>query len=157
MRFAINWRGYRLWTSIPGLLSLLKLSIVQTPKMPPAICRIGNPTEAAAAAGPAMNKERSAKRIHTCIYKDGSLWNVQYGQLKRRQGRPGKIEHLFRVVGEKLPYAALGAVKAHVRENGFGTNGVYVAHDSMGFPRYIGRGSIFARLQARRKAQALKL
>jgi hypothetical protein len=36
-------------------------------------------------------------------------------------------------------------------------NGVYVAHDSMGFPRYIGRGAIFTRLKARKDAQPLEL
>jgi hypothetical protein len=36
-------------------------------------------------------------------------------------------------------------------------NGVYMAHDSMGYARYIGRGAIFARLRARAKAQELEL
>ena len=30
--------------------------------------------------------------------------------------------------------------------------GIYVAHDSMGTPRYIGRGNIFGRLASHRKA-----
>ena len=103
------------------------------------------------------NKAASTKTIHTCVYKDKELWNVQFGELKRHQGNPGKAEHLFRVVGEKLPYEALVAVKKHVQDQGFGTNGVYVAHDSMGFPRYIGRGAIFGRLKARKDAQLLEL
>ena len=91
-------------------------------------------------------KAGSSKTIHICVYKDGGLWNVQFGELKRHKGNPGKTEHLFRVVGEKLPYEALSAVRKHVKEQGFGTDGVYIAHDSMGFPRYIGRGAIFTRL-----------
>ncbi|MGC2745261.1 MAG: hypothetical protein WA672_18995, partial [Candidatus Angelobacter sp.] len=35
--------------------------------------------------------------------------------------------------------------------------GVYVAHDSMGYARYIGRGSIFQRLTARKATQMLEL
>jgi len=60
-------------------------------------------------------------------------------------------------MGEKLPFEALSAVKKHLKEQGYTTQGVYVAHDSMGCPRYIGRGSIFARLEARKKAQQLEL
>jgi len=82
---------------------------------------------------------------------------VHYGELKRGRGRPPKTEHLFRVIGEKLPYEALPAVKKHLREHGHTFQGVYVAHDSMGCPRYIGRGNIFARLEARKKAQHLEL
>ena len=102
-------------------------------------------------------KAALTKSIHTCVYKDDELWNVQFGELKKHQGNPGKAEHLFRVVGEKLPYEALAVVNKHVRKQGFGTNGVYVAHDSMGFARYIGRGAIFARLKARKDAQLLEL
>src|SRR5690606_3719527 len=79
------------------------------------------------------------------------------GELKRGRGRPSKSEHLFRVVGEKLPYEALLEVKRHLKENGHTTQGVYVAHDSMGCPRYIGRGSIFTRLEARKKANPREL
>lgn len=102
-------------------------------------------------------KAALTKTIHTCVYKDKELWNVQFGELKRHQGNPGNTEHLFRVIGEKLPYEALSAVRKHVMEKGFGANGVYIAHDSMGFPRYIGRGAIFSRLKARQDAQILEL
>ena len=64
---------------------------------------------------------------------------------------------MFRVVGEKLPYAALTAVKKHLLQQNFGVNGVYIAHNSMGFPRYVGRGNIFSRLKARFNARALEL
>ncbi|MGH9453167.1 MAG: hypothetical protein ACRD2O_04265 [Terriglobia bacterium] len=36
-------------------------------------------------------------------------------------------------------------------------NGVYVAHDSMGYARYVGRGDIFARLRSCQDAQVLEL
>ncbi len=42
-------------------------------------------------------------------------------------------------------------------QEGFSTDGIYVAHDSMGYARYVGRGNIFTRLKARQKAQVLEL
>lgn len=102
-------------------------------------------------------KAAATKTVETCVYKDGKRWNVQFGRLKRGKGNPGKTEHLFRVVGEKLPYEALSAVRKHLIQNGFTTNGVYVAHDSMGFPRYIGRGAVFGRLKSRKDVQELEL
>ncbi|MHA6890821.1 hypothetical protein [Ralstonia pseudosolanacearum] len=90
-------------------------------------------------------------------------WVVHFGelqQIKKRRGRKpaaAKTEHLFRVVGEKLPFAALAHVKKHLQENGYSSQGVYVAHDSMGCPRYIGRGNIFQRLAARKKALQFEL
>lgn len=44
-----------------------------------------------------------------------------------------------------------------MQEEGLGTDGVYVAHDSMGYARYVGRGAIFTRLRARQKAQPAEL
>lgn len=40
---------------------------------------------------------------------------------------------------------------------GISTSGIYIAHDSMGVARYVGRGKIFDRLKARKKAQTLEL
>jgi hypothetical protein len=100
-----------------------------------------------------LTKHVSKKRV----WGDGFQWTVHHGELKRGTGNPG-TKHLFGVVGEKLPFAALPAVRKHVKEElGYKTQGVYVAHDSMGCPRYIGRGSVFQRLEARRKAQVLEL
>jgi len=87
------------------------------------------------------------------IYAYGMRWKVRSGRHKRGQGHPGKASHLFKVVGEKLPFEALLNVKNDMRERGLSAQGVYVAHDSMGCPRYIGRGNIFSRLNARRKTQ----
>lgn len=61
------------------------------------------------------------------------------------------------MIGEKIPFKALSNVKKHLKANGHTWQGLYVAHDSMGCPRYIGRGNIFSRLEARKKAQPLEL
>lgn len=109
-------------------------------------------------------KKAPAKRviIDAGIYNT-SPWIVHFGQLQptpKGRGRPtngSKTEHLFRVIGEKLPYEALGAVRKHLKEKNYPSQGVYVAHDSMGCPRYIGRGNIFQRLAARKNAKQLEL
>lgn len=46
---------------------------------------------------------------------------------------------------------------ADLAARGVARNGIYIAHDSMGVPRYIGRGSILNRLKNRKKAQPLEL
>jgi hypothetical protein len=84
-------------------------------------------------------------------------WTVVSGKLKRHQGRPTKAKSLFKAIGEKVPFAFLNEVKAKLEEDEISLQGVYIAHDSMGYPRYIGRGNIFNRLDARRKAQLLEL
>jgi hypothetical protein len=103
------------------------------------------------------NKARATKAIAERVTGDHGCWTIHYGELKRGRGRPAKTEHLFKVIGEKLPYEALSAVKRHLNASGHTFQGVYVAHDSMGCPRYIGRGNIFARLEARKKVQQLEL
>lgn len=113
------------------------------------------------ATNTASKRKAAAKKvIHSKVYEDGKTWTVQHGELVAtpKRGRPTtKTEHLFRVVGEKLPFASLAKVKAHLKAKGQPAQGVYIAHDSMGCPRYIGRGSIFTRLEARFKAQPLEL
>lgn len=103
------------------------------------------------------NKRPSRKIINECVYKDGTTWTVQYGELKRGKGRPPQEQHLFKVAAEKRPYESLSVVKKHLKACNHTYQGVYVALDSMGCPRYIGRGNIFARLEARKKAQPLEL
>jgi hypothetical protein len=61
------------------------------------------------------------------------------------------------VVGEKIPYEFLNDTKKAVRDTVGDVKGVYVSHDSMGYPRYIGRGDIFGRLKSRLAAQRLEL
>lgn len=112
--------------------------------------------------GNKADKKLSSKRVivETSIFEDAQ-WRVSFGNLQRPRrsaGRPAKeVDHLFRVVGEKLPFSSLDDVKRHMVANNERMAGVYVAHDSMGCPRYIGRGAIFSRLAARKKAQNLEL
>ena len=84
-------------------------------------------------------------------------WTVKYGELKRGAGRPGKVAPLFNVVAEKLPYGALGDVARRVKDDFDTKEGVYIAHDSMGYARYVGRGQIFARLKQHLKAHPREL
>jgi hypothetical protein len=102
-------------------------------------------------------KARLTKKTIKTVYADGEQWKVVYGQLQPSRGRPPSTAHLFRVVGEKLPFEALTDVRLHLEKLGHPRQGVYAAHDSMGCPRYIGRGNIFPRLEARHKAKTLEL
>ena len=104
----------------------------------------------------ARPKAASTKTSEGSVWKD-ETWRVHCGNLCRRRGRPGKTKPLFLAVAEKLPYDCLESVRRDFRERGFPMNGVYIAHDSMGVPRYIGRGRIFNRLKLRRKTQPLEL
>jgi hypothetical protein len=92
-------------------------------------------------------KRRSTKTKIRRIWGD-TRWTVVLGELKRGRGRAGKIERLFKVVAEKLPYDSLQEVEKDLRQTGEKTTGVYIGHDSMGCPRYIGRGDIFSRLRS---------
>lgn len=109
------------------------------------------------------NKKSATKSISARGVFSNGHWSVCYGELKgppRKPGRPiSKVEPLplFKVVAEKLPFDALSSVKQHLKAEGHTFQGVYVAHDSMGCSRYIGRGNIFARLEARKKAHDLEL
>ena|SRR5579871_1438754 len=101
-------------------------------------------------------KKPSVKKDAVPLASDQS-WKLVTGRLARHRGRPSKVKSLFKFVGEKIPYEFLPAVRAKTRGKATSVAGVYIAHDSMGYPRYIGRGDILARLQARRKAQVLEL
>jgi hypothetical protein len=77
-------------------------------------------------------------------------WTIKFGRIdfSARSQRPQ--EPFFAVIGEKLPFGAINQVKKHLRQRTKTRPiGVYVAHDSMGWPRYIGQGNIFSRLKAR--------
>ena len=102
-------------------------------------------------------KARLTKVTDVVVYSDRKYWKICSGRLKRGQGHPGTAEHLFRVVGEKIPFVALRSVKKHLEGSGLSTQGVYVAHDSMGCPRYIGRGNIFSRLGSRQRSHPYEL
>lgn len=88
---------------------------------------------------------------------ENDTWTVGYGRLIPGRGRPRKQTRLFSAAGERLPIESLDAVRKDLRERGLGEEGVYVAHDSMGYARYVGRGRIFARLKARAKANKLEV
>jgi hypothetical protein len=101
-------------------------------------------------------KKPSVKRAEDS-FANNAAWTIVFGELTRPAGRPSSVRSLFKVVGEKIPYEFLDKVKAKIEEKDLPVAGVYIAHDSMGYPRYIGRGNIFDRLDARRKAQELEL
>jgi len=84
-------------------------------------------------------------------------WNVVSGTLKRGRGRPANVSPLFDVVAEKLPFASLDDVRKEMKSLRIRAFGIYAAHDSMGTPRYIGRGDIFVRLKAHLKAHPREL
>jgi len=89
-------------------------------------------------------KAKATKSIQERVWHDTS-WVVSRGVLKRRRGRPENVKPLFLVVGEKLPFASIDAVGKQVGQRIGSRSGVYVAQDSMGYARYIGRGKIFTR------------
>jgi hypothetical protein len=98
-----------------------------------------------------------AKKItNACVWEQEN-WKVFFGILKRGRGRPHRKEQLFSVVAEKIPFEALSGVAKDLKENGISPNGVYVAHDSMGYARYVGRGHVVSRLRARKGEQKLEL
>jgi hypothetical protein len=103
------------------------------------------------------NKKKSIKTIKVARVWQSEQWTVCFGKLNPGPGHPGSVQSLFRIVGEKLPFDSLRSVNQHLKKEGLPRTGVYVAHDSMGFARYIGRGSIFSRLRNRLKAQILEL
>ena len=103
-----------------------------------------------------QGKRQSRKSAVTTFWSEGS-WTVGYGKLIAGPGRPALTARLFKVVGEKLPIESLSAVRRHLKTLGVGEEGVYVAHDSMGYARYVGRGHIFNRLKARAKQSVLEV
>ncbi|MFB3431816.1 MAG: hypothetical protein ABL309_12915 [Phycisphaerales bacterium] len=101
-------------------------------------------------------KQQARKQLEWRIWDDDQ-WVVNTGRLIPPPGRPRKVKSLFRHVAEKIPFEALNDVRREFREHGWQTQGVYIAHDSMGFARYVGRGHVFNRLRARYKAAPLEL
>ena len=105
------------------------------------------------------NKKTAQKRTeHEPVWRDSRhYWIVRRGRLVPPPGPEGKIKSLFRVVAEKIPFDALTSVKQDLKARQIRTEGVYIAHDSMGSARYIGRGNVISRLETRKKAQPLEL
>jgi hypothetical protein len=104
-------------------------------------------------------KKADLKKItnQSLLWTDGRTWTGHEGELRRGPGHPGSVQSLFKLVAEKLPYESLEAVAGHLKENGWELNGVYIAHDSMGCARYVGRGNVIERLRIRKNANPLEL
>ena len=97
------------------------------------------------------NKKPSRKKtVAEPIWADDQ-WVVREGKLIPTPGRPDRVKSLFSAVAEKIPFDALGSISKEMKSRRLKHDGVYIAHDSMGFARYVGRGSVFARLRARRR------
>ena len=101
-------------------------------------------------------KKASTKRVEGTVW-NGNGWSVVYGQLKPGRGRPKHIPHLFKWVGEKIPFEALAEVEKHFASQKIRIQGVYMTHDSMGVTRYIGRGDVFKRLKSHKNANPHEL
>jgi hypothetical protein len=102
------------------------------------------------------NKKYARKTPGNAVWRD-PVWTVMFGRLVPGPGRPAGKPRLFTVVAEKLPFDCLDDVERQMKDQGLSRTGVYMAHDSMGFVRYVGRGSVFGRLRARKMAQQLEL
>lgn len=101
--------------------------------------------------------KRTSRKVAEHKIAGSGCWVVKRGRLVPGRGRPDKVESLFAVVAEKIPFACFDAVRKDAKAQGLTMNGIYLAHDSMGHVRYAGRGDIFGRLKARHKAQPLEL
>jgi hypothetical protein len=80
-----------------------------------------------------MAKKSSVKSIKVKKIWGDSEWTVRFGSLNAGPGAAGGVKRLFRVVGEKIPFEAINKVNGHLRGLGVRREGVYVAHDSMGY------------------------
>ena len=98
-----------------------------------------------------MAKRAAVKKIEADVRDGSGKWVARFGKLDPGRGRQTAVPNLFQVVGEKLSFEALSAVDKHLgilASKGIRRKGVYVAHESMGYARYIWRGGIFPRLRA---------
>jgi len=98
-----------------------------------------------------MAKRAAVKKIEADVRDGSGKWVARFGKLDPGRRRQTAVPNLFQVVGEKLSFEVLSAVDKHLgslASKGIRRKGVYVAHDSMGYARYIGRGRIFPRLRA---------
>lgn len=94
---------------------------------------------------------RSKRVVEETVWESkGKDCKVVFGKLKPTDTRQ-KLDNLFLFVGEKLPFECLPAVKKKHFGKSDHRNGVYMAHDSFGVPRYGGRGRVFQRLATHKK------
>jgi hypothetical protein len=102
--------------------------------------------------GKRPSRKRTDERISS-----HEQWTIWRGKLVPSRGRPDKVDSLFKVIAEKVPFECIGDVERDMKARDLPMDGIYVAHDSMGAVRYAGRGQIFGRLKARHRAQRLEL
>jgi hypothetical protein len=100
--------------------------------------------------------KKSSKKDKLDIVGTNERWIICRGNVPQR-GRPPKVTSLFKVVAEKIPFEFLKSVEDSAKARGHPTNGIYLAHDSMGAVRYAGRGDIFGRLRACYRKHPLEL
>ena len=98
------------------------------------------------------NKKPARRHLISTIATTNEVATFGEVQKVNRKGRPTQLQNLFKVVADKLSFELLAAIKKEHLQNFEERNGVYIAHDSVGCPRYIGRGNVFDRLAARKKA-----
>ena len=106
---------------------------------------------------PRRHGKKPSVKSKVVVVKETDTWKLTKGCLATSPGRPRKEKSLFKAVGEKIPYEFIDTVRKELSKERISLVGVYIAHDSMGYPRYIGRGNIFVRLKARRSQQILEL
>ena len=70
-----------------------------------------------------MPKKSAVKTIIVKRLWSNSQWTVRYGRVNAGRGSTG-AKRLFRVVGEKLPFEAIGAVEKYMKSKGVSRNGV---------------------------------
>jgi hypothetical protein len=104
-----------------------------------------------------MVKKTAVKTIKASGVFSDPQWTVNFGELKAGSGPDEEFPRLFEALGEKLPFEALPKVQKYLKGQGITQEGVYIAHDSMSYSRYIGRGNIFQRLRACENAHVLEL
>jgi hypothetical protein len=93
---------------------------------------------------------RNKREYGAKIWKNEE-WIVQVGELLPVRQNPQKTRHLFKYIGEKLPWDALSDVNKYLKRRKVKRVGVYMAHDSFGVARYGGRGNIFSRLRSHKR------
>ena len=78
-------------------------------------------------------KKAAEKKIKVAKLWGNSQWTVRYGKLNPGRGRPEAVERMFLFLAEKIPFEAFESVKRHFKKVSSRKNGVYIAHDSMGY------------------------
>jgi hypothetical protein len=94
---------------------------------------------------------RTKRHYTDKVWSDDKDWVVRAGELRPVRRNAQKANHLFKYVGEKLPWDALNEVSGYLKKHKVKRDGVYMAHDSFGVARYGGRGHIFSRLRNHKK------